>query len=52
MIERSALVFSVDDDDAVRNSIRLLMKSLGLATKPLPTARSSSHRTIRSSRAV
>jgi two-component system response regulator FixJ len=38
MKERSALVFIVDDDDAVRNSIRLLMKSLGLATRPLSTA--------------
>jgi two-component system, LuxR family, response regulator FixJ len=38
MKDRSALVFIVDDDDAVRNSIRLLMKSLGLATRPLATA--------------
>jgi len=38
MKDRPALVFIVDDDDAVRNSIRLLMKSLGLATRPLPTA--------------
>src|SRR6201992_472433 len=38
MKERSALVFIVDDDDAVRNSIRLLMKSLGLATQALSTA--------------
>jgi len=38
MKDRPALVFIVDDDDAVRNSIRLLMKSLGLATKPLSTA--------------
>jgi len=38
MKDRAALVFIVDDDDAVRNSIRLLMKSLGLATRPLSTA--------------
>jgi len=38
MKDRPALVFIVDDDDAVRNSIRLLMKSLGLATRPLSTA--------------
>ncbi|MBS0416067.1 MAG: response regulator transcription factor [Proteobacteria bacterium] len=38
MKDRPALIFIVDDDDAVRNSIRLLMKSLGLATRPLSTA--------------
>jgi two-component system response regulator FixJ len=38
MKDRLAQVFIVDDDDAVRNSIRLLMKSLGLATRPLSTA--------------
>jgi len=38
MKDRPALVFIVDDDDAVRNSIRLLMKSLSLATRPLSTA--------------
>jgi two-component system, LuxR family, response regulator FixJ len=38
MKDRPALVFIVDDDDAVRNSIRLLMKSLDLATRPLSTA--------------
>lgn len=38
MKDRPAQVFIVDDDDAVRNSIRLLMKSLGLATRSLSTA--------------
>lgn len=38
MKDRPTQVFIVDDDDAVRNSIRLLMKSLGLATRPLSTA--------------
>jgi FixJ family two-component response regulator len=39
MKERPPLVFIVDDDDAVRNSIRLLMKSLGHATQTLPSAK-------------
>ena len=47
MKDRSALVFIVDDDEAVRNSIRLLLKSLGLATRPL----SVSQRTVELHRA-
>jgi two-component system response regulator FixJ len=38
MKERAPMVFIVDDDDAVRNSLRLLLKSLGLAATALPTA--------------
>ena len=39
MQERSPLVFIVDDDEAVRNSLRLLLKSLGFASAVLPSAR-------------
>jgi two-component system response regulator FixJ len=38
MKEPSPIVFVVDDDEAVRNSLRLLLKSLGLAASALPTA--------------
>jgi FixJ family two-component response regulator len=38
MKERPATVFIVDDDEAVRNSLRLLLKSVGLAATALPTA--------------
>jgi two-component system, LuxR family, response regulator FixJ len=38
MKERAPTVFVVDDDEAVRNSLHLLMKSLGLAATTLPTA--------------
>lgn len=39
MTPRSASVFVVDDDDAVRNSLRLLLKSVGLPTTALASAR-------------
>lgn len=38
MKERAPAVYIVDDDDAVRNSLRLLLKSVGLAAVALPTA--------------
>lgn len=38
MKERAPIVFIVDDDDAVRNSLRLLLKSVGLAATALATA--------------
>src|SRR5215831_17500497 len=38
MKERQPTVFVVDDDEAVRNSLRLLLKSVGLASTTLPTA--------------
>jgi two-component system, LuxR family, response regulator FixJ len=38
MKELSPIVFIVDDDEAVRNSLRLLLKSVGLAASALPTA--------------
>src|SRR6266404_5798576 len=38
MKEVSPIVFVVDDDEAVRNSLRLLLKSVGLAASALPTA--------------
>jgi two-component system, LuxR family, response regulator FixJ len=38
MKEPSPIVFVVDDDEAVRNSLRLLLKSVGLAASTLPTA--------------
>jgi len=38
MKESSPTVFIVDDDEAVRNSLRLLLKSVGLAASALPTA--------------
>jgi len=38
MKERTPVVFVVDDDDAVRSSLRLLLKSVGLAATALPTA--------------
>jgi len=39
MKERAPIVFIVDDDEAVRNSLRLLLKSVGLAASALPSAR-------------
>jgi len=36
--ERSTIVFIVDDDEAVRNSLRLLVKSVGLAASTFPSA--------------
>jgi FixJ family two-component response regulator len=38
MQERQPIVFIVDDDEAVRHSLRLLIKSLGLATVALGSA--------------
>ena len=38
MKEPAPIVFVVDDDEAVRNSLRLLLKSVGLAAAALPTA--------------
>jgi len=38
MKERAPTVFIVDDDEAVRNSLRLLLKSVGLPAIALPTA--------------
>lgn len=38
MKERAPVVFIVDDDDAVRNSLRLLLKSVGLTATALSTA--------------
>jgi two-component system response regulator FixJ len=38
MKELTPTVFVVDDDEAVRNSLRLLLKSVGLAAVALPTA--------------
>jgi two-component system response regulator FixJ len=38
MKERVPTVFVVDDDEAVRGSLRLLLKSVGLAATALPTA--------------
>lgn len=39
MQEDSPVVFIVDDDEAVRNSLRLLLKSVGLDASALPSAR-------------
>ena len=39
MNEPTATVFVVDDDEAIRNSLRLLLKSVGLESKTLPSAR-------------
>jgi len=38
MKEHVPTVFIVDDDEAVRNSLRLLLKSVGLSAVALPTA--------------
>jgi FixJ family two-component response regulator len=38
MQQQSAMVFIVDDDEAVRNSLRFLLKSVGLATRTLSSA--------------
>jgi FixJ family two-component response regulator len=38
MKERAPIVYIVDDDDAVRNSLRLLLKSVGLSAVALPSA--------------
>jgi two-component system, LuxR family, response regulator FixJ len=38
MKERQPIVFVVDDDDAVRSALRLLLKSVGLTATALPTA--------------
>jgi two-component system response regulator FixJ len=39
MPERSPVVFIVDDDEAMRNSLRLLLKSVGLAVSAVSSAR-------------
>jgi FixJ family two-component response regulator len=39
MQQQAATVFIVDDDEAVRNSLRFLLKSVGLATRTLSSAR-------------
>jgi two-component system, LuxR family, response regulator FixJ len=39
MIERAPVVFIVDDDEAVRSSLRLLLKSVGLMPQALGSAR-------------
>lgn len=39
MNQRSATVFIVDDDDAIRSSLRLLLKSVGLSAVAYPSAR-------------
>jgi two-component system response regulator FixJ len=39
MNQRPATVFIVDDDDAVRSSLRMLLKSVGLAAVAYPSAR-------------
>jgi two-component system response regulator FixJ len=39
MNQRTATVFIVDDDDAVRSSLRLLLKSVGLQATAFPSAR-------------
>jgi two-component system, LuxR family, response regulator FixJ len=36
--QQSPIVFIVDDDEAVRNSLRLLVKSVGLTAAALPSA--------------
>jgi FixJ family two-component response regulator len=38
MKERSPIVFVVDDDEAVRNSLRLLLKSVGLSATAVASA--------------
>jgi two-component system, LuxR family, response regulator FixJ len=38
MKERQPIVFVVDDDEAVRSALRLLLKSVGLTANALPTA--------------
>lgn len=38
MKERSPIVFIVDDDEAVRSSLRLLLKSVGLVPSPFGSA--------------
>ncbi|MEA3178144.1 MAG: hypothetical protein QOI59_1667 [Gammaproteobacteria bacterium] len=38
MKERAPTVYIVDDDDAVRNALRLLLKSVGLAAATVPSA--------------
>ncbi|HUO18152.1 MAG TPA: response regulator transcription factor [Steroidobacteraceae bacterium] len=38
MQQQAPTVFVVDDDEGVRNSLRFLLKSVGLATRPLASA--------------
>ena len=44
MKERAPVVFIVDDDEAVRGSLRLLLKSVGLAPAALESAREFLHK--------
>ena len=44
MIERAPVVFIVDDDEAVRGSLRLLLKSVGLVPAALGSAREFLHK--------
>jgi FixJ family two-component response regulator len=44
MKERAPVVFIVDDDEAVRGSLRLLLKSVGLVPAPLASAREFLHK--------
>src|SRR5579871_3165684 len=39
MKDRAPIVFIVDDDDAVRSSLRLLLKSVGLSATGVPSAK-------------
>jgi len=43
MNDRSPIVFVVDDDEAVRSSLRLLLKSVGLVPRPFGSARDFLH---------
>ena len=47
MREDPATVFVVDDDEAVRASLKLLLKTLGLPAKPSHPPRSSSRPSMR-----
>ena len=38
MKERAPIVYIVDDDDAIRSALRLLLKSVGLAAATIPSA--------------
>jgi len=39
MKDQAAMVYVVDDDEAVRGSLRMLFKSVGLPVQPFPSAR-------------
>lgn len=42
-----ATVFAIDDDDAVRTSLRLLLKSVGVPVETFASAGNSSNASIR-----